>query len=494
MTPRFRAIIGAVSLAFIIIALSIGEAGSQAPASVRPLTYSRTTLRNGLVALFNEDHSSPVVGAVVWYHIGAKDEPRGQTGMAHLCEHMFFEGSPNVPAGQFLATMRAAGATSARAAETSEDRTIYYQTLPSNQLETWLWLEGDRMAAPFAAVDSTRLDVVRGSIRNERQANRENIPFALADGHVLSSLYGGEHPYRDPLGPMDDLERATFGQMRAFCEPYYAPNNAIIALSGDFDTARARAMIERYFGSIERGPDPVHPVMRATAMTEPRRLVIEDARAREPVLRIAWSGAGFAHADRPALNALAAVLQGDRTSGLVRSLVYDRGLASAVSVNHFDLENGGILQIDITPSSNASLGAMEDVVDSVVRSVRETQPAEAQLRRFKNANAERAIAGLQSRVVRADTLAQGLKWGGDPVVYARQVTAGNALTPAGLRRVASRYLTPGRIVMSMVPRGKLDLVSKPERRYENVASIVLAGGHAVDRPERLAMAPPPSFD
>ncbi|HEY9228156.1 MAG TPA: pitrilysin family protein [Gemmatimonadaceae bacterium] len=473
MTSRFRAIIGAVSLAFIVLALSIGEVDAQAPATVRPLSYTKATLPNGLVALFNEDHSSPVVGVVVWYHIGAKDEARGQTGMAHLCEHMLFEGSPNVPAGQYLGIMRAAGATSARAAETSEDRTLFYQTLPSNQLETWLWLESDRMAAPFAAMDSTRLDVVRGSIRNERLANRENIPFGLADGYVIGALYGGEHPYRDPLGPMDDIERATFSQMRAFCEPYYVPNNAVIAISGDFETAKVRAMVERYFGSIKRGPNPTHPAVRATAMTEPRRLVIEDARARAPMLRFAWSGAGFAHTDRPALNALASVLQGDRTSGLTKTLVFDRRLATAVNVNHFDLEQGGVLQIDITPAPNTPLGAIEDVVDSLVQAVRDATPSEGQLRRFKNANAVRAVSTLQARAVRADTLAQGFKWGGgDPVVYAKQVNAANALTPADVHRVATKYLTPGRVVMSMVPRGKLDLVSKPERKYENVQSIV----------------------
>ena len=278
--------------------------------------------------IFNEDHSSPIVGVGVWYHVGAKDEQTGHTGLAHLCEHMMFEGSPNVPPGQFLAIVRAGGGSTTHAAETSEDRTLFYETVPSNLLETTLWLESDRMATPFRGMDSTRLDVVRGAIKNERQANRENITFGTSRDLTLTSLYGGDHPYRDPLGPMDDLNRATFAEMRSFCAPYYVPNNAIVAISGDFQTAKARALIERYFGSIPRGAPVTHPVMRPTPLTAEQRLVLEDRRARDARFRVAWSGAGFASDDKLALNALASVLQGDRSSGLVKALVYDRQLAT----------------------------------------------------------------------------------------------------------------------------------------------------------------------
>jgi zinc protease len=153
-------------------------------------------------------------------------------------------------------------------------------------------------------------------------------------------------------------------------------------------------------------------------------------------------------------------------------LVYDRNLATSVSVQHFDLEKGGVFQIDVTPSANTPLGAIEDVVDSVVHVMRD-QPLNARtLVRFKNANAIMAVASLQPRAIRADTLAQGEKWANDPVAYAKQVNAANALTPAAVQRTAVKYLTPGRLVMSIVPRGKLELASKPERKYENASAIV----------------------
>lgn len=463
---RFDALVFA---AMIFVAAHSSLAHAQSATTVRPLAYTRQVLPNGLVALFNEDHSSPIVGIGVWYHIGAKDEQKGHTGLAHLCEHMLFEGSPNVPPGQFQAIVLAGGGTSLRWGETSEDRTLYYATVPSNQLETTLWLESDRMAAPFAAMDSTRLDAVRAAIKNERQADRENRPFETANGATLSILYGGEHPYRDPLGPMDELYKATFSEMKQFCTPYYIPNNAIIAISGDFETTAAKAMVARYFGSIKRGPAATHPEMRATLSSE-RRAVLEDSRSRVARLRVAWAGAGFANPDKLALNALASVLQGDRSSGLTKALVYDRQFATFVNVVHSDVEKGGVFQIEVFPRGTTSLSAIEDVVDSVVRVARQAAPTERELRRFKNENAVTAVASLQGRVFRADTLAQGEGWAHDPIAYAKQVNVTMALTPGDVQKVAARYLTPRRLVMSMIPAGKLDLISKPDRPYDTLPS------------------------
>jgi len=320
---------------------------------------------------------------------------------------------------------------------------------------------------------SIRLAAAREVIRNERQSQIENIPFGSANALTLDVLYGHEHPYRGGLGPMDDLNGATFSEMRQFCAPYYVPNNAVIAMSGDFDTKQARGMVERYFGSIPRGAAVNHPRMQATIHGE-RRVVLEDRRGRGSALRIAWAGVGFAHPDKFALNALAAELQGNAASGLEKALVYDRQLATSVFVGHFDNENGGVFQIEAYPRGGTPLGAIEDVVDSVVRATREARPTDAQLRRFKNANAVAATVSLQGRLFRADTLAQGEGWANDPVAYAKQVSAAARVTPADVQQVAARYLTKNRLVLSMVPAGKLNLVSKPEKPYENALSIMPA--------------------
>jgi zinc protease len=272
---------------------------------------------------------------------------------------------------------------------------------------------------------------------------------------------------------MDDLNRATLSDMRAFCAPYYVPNNAVVALSGDFATAKARAMVTRYFGGIKRGAAVTHPVMRP-AITGERRAVLEDPSGRAPTLRIAWAGVGFDDPDKGALRALASVLTGGRTSGLTKALSFDRQLAAAVIVAHIDNEKGGVFQIDVAPRGNATLGAIEDVIDSVVRVARETPPTEAQLNRFKRADADTAVMTLQARFARADTLLQGQSWAGDPVAYAKQQNAVLKLTPADVQRAAAKYLTANRVVLSMVPTGKLDLVSKPDHPYENAMKIMPA--------------------
>jgi zinc protease len=469
MSSAFRAIIGAVCLLFCVLAISVGEVDAQTTTSVRPLSYTRVVLPNGLVALFNEDHSSPTVGTMVSYQFGAKDEPEGKLGWAHMCEHLMFEGSANVPAGQFMSTIRGVGGSSVRWGETGEDRTVYYHTIPSNQLEMWMWLESDRMNMPFASTDSTRFATVKPAIKSERQQFRENEQFGFSNTVTLTALYGST--LRDPLQTNVDVERATFPEVRAFCQPYYVPGNAVVAISGDFQTAKARALVEKYFGSIKRGPLPKRIDVRPETLTGDRRIVMEDARARVPRLRLAWAGVGFAHPDRQALLALATALRGDRSSGLTKALTVDHPFATAVTSAHIEMQNGGVFEIEVFPRDSTPLGVIEDVVDSVLRTFRTAPLNERALVRFKRANAVVAITSLQSRYMRADTLAQGEQWAGNPVAYALQVDRANAVKHSDLLRVAEKYLVPGRVVMSMVPAGKLNLVSKPERKFDNVPIV-----------------------
>jgi len=323
---------------------------------------------------------------------------------------------------------------------------------------------------PFASVDSTRFDNSKKTIKSERQQMRENVPLPVGFGTTatLEALYGSS--VRDPLMTNVDVERASFSDVRAFCTPYYVPGNAVVAISGDFQTAKARAMVEKYFGPIKRGPLPKRVETRPIIKAE-RRMVMEDPRARTAILRIAWPGVGFAHADRQALLALATALHGDQSSGLTKALTVDRPLATSVAVNHFDLQNGGVFQIDVYPRDTTSLGLLEDVVDSVLRAFSTAPLNERALTRFKRSNEVLAVRSLQSRYMRADTLAQGEQWAGNPAAYAVQVTRANAVKHVDILRVAEKYLGPARVVMSMVPAGKLNLVSKPDRKHDNVPIV-----------------------
>ena len=458
----------------VTLALSavLAPCAGQTTPTVRPLEYSRFVLPNGLVVLLNEDHSSPVVAIDVWYHVGAKDETPGRIGFAHLCEHFMGEGSPNVSVPQ-KTLLLSIGARSAFWANTTEDITHFYYTLPSNQLETALWLESDRMAAPLTRADAAHLPAVRETVRQERAQNREGPVYGLAEANTVATLFPGEHPYHnDPLGPMDDLNAANPDAVKSFCAPYYVPNNAVVSLSGDFHSAHAKTLIDKYFGTISRGSAADRRPIPAMGPMTPSRVVLEDSRARITTLRFAWPTVGYAEHDWVALGGLAALLTRDRTGVLTKLLVHDRGLATRVAATNFDFERGGLFQIDVVPRPDSSMSKIESLVDSALatfsaRSVRATD-----LQAFTRANAVNAITSLETRAARADTLAHGEVFAGDPVVYAKQVNAASRLTPADLERVARRYLGANRMVMSMVPAGRLDLISKPELPYTRVGTPV----------------------
>ena len=456
-----------VSIAGMVMASAATATSAQ---SIRPLAYSRTVLSNGLVLLVNEDHSVPVVGMDVVYHIGAKDEQTGHTGLAHLCEHLMGQGSPNEPL-QAKVFMQSLGATSSRWATTSEDVTSYFMTVPSNQLETALWLESDRMAMPLTRADQAQVDGAREVIRQERAQSRDGVVGELAKSVTLPFVT--DAPYHiDPVGPMMDLNVATAKDAKAFCLPYYVPNNAILSLSGDVAAARAKVLVEKYFGTIQRGPEPRHPVISAAHGTTVVRTVLEDARLRTPGVQRAWPGASFANPDRPALIALASILSRDRTGRLTRALVYDRPLALRVVAFNADLEQAGVFQVNVTPRAGVSLTTIEQVMDSVINDVKEHGVTAAEIEPFTRANAIEAVTTLQSRLMRADTLANGEGFAHDPAAYAKQVNQAFSLTPADVVRAARNYLGSFGMMMSMIPSGKLDLISKPELPYTNVTPTV----------------------
>jgi len=448
--------------ALCLVAMLGATGFAQAAPVIRPLAYTRVTLPNGLVVLLNEDRSAPLVAVDIWYKTGSKDETVGHSGLAHLCEHLMDEGSPNVKGTQ-KQLVQSVGGTSRHWAETFRDYTRYYETVPSNELETVLWMESDRMAAPLAAATAEQVIGSRAVIRQERLQQRENPVFGLANGYTITELYGAGSPYsHDPLGPMDDLEHATLDDARQFCRPYYVPNNAVLSLSGDFDTRAATHLVERYFAPIARGVVPAHPSIPDPTRAAEARYVLEDARARQPVLRIVWPTVGFASRDKIALNALASVLVTGRGGRLGKTLIDDRQLATSVAADNFDDPLGGLFQIEVVPRGNASLTTIEQVVDSVLASVSQSPPTARELRRFANANVLTSITKLQTREARADTLAQGAMWANDPADYAKQVDLGTRLTSENVIRVARTYLGVGRLVISMIPAGKRELISKPE--------------------------------
>ncbi|HEX4681173.1 MAG TPA: pitrilysin family protein [Gemmatimonadaceae bacterium] len=446
---------------------------------LRPLAYTRFILPNGLTAILNEDHSAPIAVVDVWFHVGSKDDKPGHTGMAHLCEHLSDLRAPQLdqPFATFYSSI---GGTSPHFGATTEDITHFYVAVPPNQLETVLWAEGGRLAAPFTGIDSAQLRAVIGVIARERESSVDAVPLAVYRELIVAAMFPASHPYhRTPLPPMPELNSTTVADLRDACAPYYVVNNAVVSISGDIDAIRARGLVMRYFGHLPRGAVPPRPAAPAVTLRAEQRLVLEDRRVTVPRLAMAWPGAAFGASDRAALRAIAFALAAPRFGRISRLLVDERKLAANVIVNNYDFEKGGVFEITVFPRPGASMTTIESVIDSVVADLRTTRFTAREIERFNAYDRVASTASLETRFARADTLGQGQVFVGDPVAYARQSDAARTLTAVDLGRAARKYLTPGRVVMSMVPAGKLDLASKPDLPYHNVTPPSSVGSRAI---------------
>jgi zinc protease len=462
-------------------------------APIRPLPYTRFVLANGLTAILNEDHASPIAAVDVFYRVGSRDDPPGRAGIAHFCEHIMGEGSPNIDQPQSN-LYRTLGGTSPHGAETTEDITHYNVIVPSHQLETVLWTEGDRLRNALSKTDSATIESVRAVLAQERASQVENVPleFVGVRHAVGQALFPAGHPYNTTtVSPLPDLPKITAAAMRASCGPYYVPNNAVVAVSGDFETASARKWITKYFGGIPRGAPVARIPVPAVTLPKEQRLVLEDARLAVPQLRMNWRGAEYDDPDRTALIALASSLSLARVASdghlssvgvepptslgrLSKLLIQDRQLATRVVADNYDLQRSGIFEIAVYPRPNASLTTIETLVDSVLSAMATHPVTNEELALYNSYNAVHLASSLQPRFARADTLAHDEIFARDPAAYAKQAMRARALTSADVERVRKKYLGAGRVVVSLVPAGKLDLVSKPELPFVNATPAYAA--------------------
>ncbi len=430
------------------------------------IAYTKFVLPNGLAVVVHEDHTAPIVVIHLDYHVGSKDEVQGKRGLAHVFEHMMFEGSANVAPGEYQKIIKGANAY------TQNDQTAYFETVPSNMLETALWLEAERMAFLPARLDSERFERAREAVQNEYALRAEQPGFGLRQSEALvGGLFPDPSPYHSlVMGVMAELKTTTVKDLRAFFDRYYVPNNATLAIAGDVATADARKMVERYFRGIPKRAAVTHPAVSSSPLTRETRLVLEEKGANTPELWVGWRAPSTASPDRIALTAINDILVRGRTSRLSRALVDEKSLATGISPSscYCDLERGGILQIVISAKANVPTTEIENVIDSVVAGVRENPVTADELRRWLARSTVSSITRLQSLRIRDTLLVEGQMFQNDPSVLFDDVAIARRLTPADLQRVARKYLGPGRVVLSVVPAGKLELVSKPSRPYINV--------------------------
>lgn len=453
----------AAAVAFVSVPVLLAQqpampAKSGAPAAIK-IPHETFTLPNGLNVILAVDRSTPTVAVVVWYHVGSKNELPGRTGFAHLFEHVMFTGSKNVPYG--LQDKMTEGVGGQNNGYTENDNTVYYETTPSNYLETSLWIESDRMGFLLDKLDLEKLSAQREIVKNERRERVDNQPYGRSSEILFQAIYPASHPYSWPvIGSMADLSAASEEDVKNFFRLYYAPDNAILSIAGDFDPAQAKAWVTKYFSDIPRGKGVKRPAVAPVTLTEEKRLVFED-RVQVPRLYVVWPTVGVKNDDRFALAVLDAVTAGPRTARLTKALVFDKQIAASVGTSQDSHEDVGEWMMTITPRPGQTLTALEQAADEVLDEVKKNGVTAEEVQRATAGLELSFVSGLQSNLGKAIQLAQGLGMHGNPAHYQEEYAKSLAVTPEDVKRVANKYLTKGRVVLSVVPTGKTDLAAKP---------------------------------
>jgi zinc protease len=438
------------------------QAQGKAPAArsdVFRLPFEDYTLPNGLTVIMSIDRTTPTVAVNVWYKVGSKNEAVGRTGFAHLFEHVMFTGSGNVPYG--LHDKLTEGVGGSNNGTTNNDRTTYYETVPSNYLESALWLEADRMGFLLDSLDLAKLNAQRDIVKNERRQGVDNQPYGRAGEILAKATYPASHPYSwDVIGSMTDLSAASEEDVKSFFRLYYAPNNAYLAIVGDFDPAQAKAWVAKYFGDIPRGKPITRPKVAPVTLSSETRLYYED-RVQVPRLYVQWPTVGERHEDRFALDVLGSILTGPRTARITKALVYDEQAAAAVSARQSTNEDVGEFILTITPRPGHSLTNLEAAADAIIDRVKKEGPTLEEIQKAVAGEELAFVQSLESNLGKAFRLADGAGYHGDPGSFRADYQKTLAVTADDVKRVANKYLTGGRVVLSVVPAGKADQASKP---------------------------------
>jgi zinc protease len=423
-----------------------------APVQISMETYK---LDNGLTVVLSRDTSVPVVAVNLWYHVGSGNEEPGRTGFAHLFEHMLFQGSENVGDDEHFRLIQEAGGT--LNGSTNTDRTNYFQAVPSNFLERVLWQEADRMGFLLPAMTQEKLDNQRSVVQNERRQNYDNAPYGLAFETLAAALYPAGHPYSwTTIGSLDDLNAASMEDVQSFFRNYYGPNNASLAIVGDFDPAQAKRWVQRYFGGIAAGPPIDRPRPQPVRLTEEKRIVLED-RVQLPRLYIAWPTVAQYEAGDADLNVLGNVLAGGRSSRLYQRLVYEDQVAQFVNANQSSRPLAGQFGITVQARPGVDLSRVLAIVDEEVARLLAEPPTEREIQGALN-NLEAAfIQRMQTNLGRADQLNAYATFTGDPAFIEQDYARYSAVTPATVQAAARRYLVPNRVLLSVVPAGQTRL-------------------------------------
>ncbi len=416
------------------------------------IPYQKYVLSNGLTVILTEDHSDPIAHVDVTYHVGSAREEIGKSGFAHFFEHMMFEGSDHVKSGDHFKTVNSVGGT--LNGSTTLDRTNYFETVPRNQLEKMLWLESDRMGFLLDAVTQRKFEIQRSTVKNERGQNYDNRPYGLASEAVSKALYPYGHPYSWlTIGYIEDLNKVDVNDLKRFFLRWYGPNNATLTIGGDINAKQTLAWVEKYFGSIPRGPEVKNVTLPAPVLTADRYTSFTDNYARLPLLLIEYPGAKMYDKDQSALDALSLIIGQGKNSILYKNFIKSRK-ASDAQMFSSNNELAGDIGIELMPFPGQTLADMKKLLDDSFAEFENTGVTDEDLERFKGSAEADFINGLASVSGKVSELAASQTFSGNPNQIGRELGNIRKVTKADVMRVYNQYIKgKAAVYLSVLPKG-----------------------------------------
>lgn len=424
------------------------------------IEFEEYKLDNGLHVILHKDNGTPIVTVSVLYHVGSKNEPPGRTGFAHFFEHLMFEGSPNIGRGEYFKIIQAAGGQ--LNANTSNDRTYYYQTLPSNQLELGLYMESERML--HAVIDSTGIATQKEVVKEEKRLRVDNQPYGSILEKMLENAYKGTNYEWAPIGSFEDIDAATDQDFVDFYETFYVPNNATLSIAGDIDINETKALVQAYFGEIERGTKDIpRPKITAPKLDSTVTETVFD-NIQVPAVIQGYRMPAQGTEDYYALQFLTQLLSGGQSARFQKTLVDDKAMALAVQALPLGLEDGGLFINFALPNQGYSTEDLAAEIDKLIDEVKNELVPEREFQKLKNQIESNFIAGYSSVESIAESLADYHVYFGNANLINTEIERYRKVTREDLMKVAKKYL---------VPENKVVLTYRPKSEQEQPADAKL---------------------
>ncbi|MCX2839751.1 pitrilysin family protein [Salinimicrobium sp. MT39] len=417
--------------------------------TAQEVEFIEYTLDNGLDVILHKDNSAPVVTTSVMYHVGAKDENPERTGFAHFFEHLLFEGTKNIPKGEWFKIVSSNGGSNN--ANTSDDRTYYYEIFPSNQLELGLWMESERMMHPV--INQQGVDTQNEVVKEEKRLRVDNAPYGNILAAVKENLYE-KHPYRwATIGSMDHLDAATLEEFRAFNEKFYVPNNATLVVAGDIEIEKTKEMIKDYFGPIEKG----EPVVKESFVEEPITQEIEakyhDPNIQIPAIVLAWRTPSMKERDAYVLDMISSVLSDGKSSRLYKKLVDDQKQALQIGAFNIAQEDYGQYVVFGLPLGETKLDTLVAEVDEEIEKLQTELISQREYEKLQNKFENRYVNSNSSVAGIASSLATYQQLYGNTDLINEEIDIYRSITREEIRDVAKKYLNENqRLKLEYLPK------------------------------------------